>query len=222
MPLSIPQFNTGDKINASDVKDRLQRLESFLNGKITSSDLQSTLAWVDSDLIVRPEFYASPAPRMQGTTADVHHRRVSNNLVDSVIFFEELSNDYIPIPGLSASFHVADSAQLSVLCSFMTFEIGASDVASSVTGETNKVARLRLFVDGTGIRSTQRIVFANNDGRKYSRKQHSICYHHTAALSAGNHSVSVRMKVIGDGGSSRTFKKIHVAARNLVTNIQYR
>ena len=222
MPLTINQFANGDVVTADSVRTRLNQMEKFINGGIAASDLQSASAWVDSDLIVRPEFYGSPAPRMLGVTADVHHRTTGNPLQDSVVFYEDISNDYLVVPGLAASFHVPATASLSVLSCFFTYEIGAEAAAPSTIAESVEAAKFRLFVDGTARAPTQRSVYANNDGDALSRKQHAICYHHSSTLSPGVHSVSIRMKVLGDSPTTgRTFKKIYVKARNLIINLQY-
>ena len=58
MPVSIAPFVGGDVITASSVLKRLDHMEEFVNGGISGSDLKST-AWVKTEHIAKPEFFAS-------------------------------------------------------------------------------------------------------------------------------------------------------------------
>ena len=116
MPLSLTNFTSGSLITSSDVIDRIASVEDFVNGGTDVNDF--TTSWISTDLIVRPEFYSFPAPRMHGVSADVHHRHKPGNIEDSVVFFEDLSDQFIPVPGLAVTFHLPESARIYVMCNF--------------------------------------------------------------------------------------------------------
>lgn len=231
MPITLTDFNNGDVVNASDIEQRIDSLEKFVNGRTSVGDFASS--WISTDLIVRPEFYGAPAPRMHGVSADVHHRDTRNNIENAVIFFEDLSDVFIPIPGLALTFHLPEAARIYIMCSFNTFEVGAHYAARSPSTvfENKLVSTYRMFIDDDGIQSTDREAYANTDGSgsssakaktdRLSRKQHSILYHHTSTLAKGTHSVCVKMKINGDTNDTRKFGKIFVTRRNLIVNAQY-
>ena len=232
MPITLTNFTNGGLVTSAEVLDRVVSTENFVNGGTEVGDFANS--WITTDLIVRPEFYSSPAPRMQGVSADVHHRQKAGNIEDSVVFFEDLSDRFIPVPGLAVTFHLPESARIYVMCNFQTFEIGANLKTRSpeTVFESKLVASCRLFVDSTGIQSTDREVYANTDGSgssgvsaagqdTLSRKNHSMVYHHTSTLAAGVHNVSVKMRVEGDTDSDRKFGRIFVTRRNLIVHAQY-
>ena len=232
MPITLTDFNNGDVVKASDVEQRVAAAEDFVNGGTEVGDFSTS--WISTDLIVRPEFYGAPAPRMQGVSADVHHRHTPGNIEDSVIFYEDLSDLFIPVPGLALTFHLPEDARIYVMCNFQTFESGAFGKNRSPTTvlEDKLVATYRMFVDSDGIQSTDREVYANTDGTgtassvnagtdTLSRKNHSMVYHHTSTLSAGTHSVCVKMKINGDTNTTRKFGRIFVTRRNLLVHVQY-
>ena len=170
---------------------------------------------------------------MQGVSADVHHRHTPGNIEDSVIFYEDLSDLFIPVPGLALPFHLPEDARIYVMCNFQTFEVGAADKdrSPSTVLEDKLVATYRMFINSNGIQSTDREVYANTDGSgtsvadavqdTLSRKNHSMLYHHTSTLSAGTHSVCVKMKINGDTNTTRKFGRIFVTRRNLLVHVQY-
>jgi hypothetical protein len=231
MPIILTDFNNGDVVNAPDIEQRLRSVEKFVNGGTSVSDFASS--WISTDLIVRPEFYGAPAPRMNGVSVDVHHREKPNNIEDAVIFFEDLSDVFIPIPGLAMTFHLPQAARIYVMCTFNTFEVGAHYKSRSPSTylENKLVSTYRMFIDDSGIQSTDREAYANTDGSgsssaaagtdRLSRKQHSMLYHHTSTLAKGTHSVCVKMKINGDTNDTRKFGKIFVTRRNLIINAQY-
>ena len=231
MPISLTDFNNGDTVSASDVEQRIRSMENFLNGGTSQGDFGTS--WIHTDLIVRPEFYGSPAPRAQMVSADSHYRHTMGSIENAVIFYEDLSDEYLPVPGLGVSFHLPEAANIYVMCCFRTFEVGAYGKDRSPTTELEEklAAYFRLFVNDSGIGSTERTVYANTDGTGSSsanagtndlaRKNHSMLYHHTSTLSAGTHNVCVKMKINGDTNSTRKFGRIFVTRRNIIVHAQY-
>lgn len=150
-------FTSGDVITAESVLDRLDGIEKFVNGGIEASDF-STDAWVQTEHIVKPEFYASADSRFQGVSSDVHYRRVPQSLQKFDLFTEDMgAGDYFPIPSLSTSFYCDRSAVLDVYASFWVYEQGGEDTDDKGDDNT-RAALVKLFVDGVKQDSTQRRV----------------------------------------------------------------
>lgn len=127
----------GDTLDASDIKDRATDLQRFINGQVVAGDL-STTAFVDTQHIVRPEFYGSPSPRVEGVSSDTIYRKRSGNILDTHYRHEgsgsELMESYSspdtsdinlwqPVDGMSATIHCHED-NVSALCvgSFRAFE----------------------------------------------------------------------------------------------------
>jgi len=223
MPISLSQFNSGDVITAESVMDRLDAMEKYINGGISSADL-STSPWVKTEHIVKPEFYGSPSPRFLGVTSDVHHRHIRNNIQEFDLFIEEMGTEWHVIPSLAASFYCDQDAVIEVYTSFWVYETGGS-VSSFIGDENTRAARIKLFLDGTGEDTTQRRVSAgssDSDVAHYHRRFHHILWRSTTKITKGPHSVSVRIQPANLGSaSSRTYSKIFVGTRSFNVNLRY-
>lgn len=223
MPLTISNFVGGATIVASELLDKQNQVEEFINGGIEATDLRTSPAWVDSKLIVKPEFYGSPAPRTHGTTFDCHHRRTTNALTETALFYEDITTDeYLSIPGLGASFHLPQEAHCQIYATFYVFGTQGGSYPSDL--EHWVACNFRLFVNEDGKSSTTRSHYASASGSEFqSRKQHSIAHAVNGTLARGNHSVSVRIKMNKNSATAtRNWEKIYVGARNLVVHLSYK
>tara|TARA_R110000803_G_scaffold30008_2_gene67998 strand:+ start:1037 stop:1810 length:774 start_codon:yes stop_codon:yes gene_type:complete len=142
MPVKPSIFTTvsdGDTLDASDIKDRATDLQRFVNGQVWADDL-STTAFVDTQHIVRPEFYGSPSPRVEGVSSDTIYRKRTGNILDTHYRHEGSGSELMPsfespdtsdinlwqpVDGMSATIHCHE-AGVAALClgSFMAFERG--------------------------------------------------------------------------------------------------
>jgi len=82
MPISPKwkTFSSGDDFDASAIKSRFRALELWLNGEIDTGDMRSDRSWVKPRHIFKPEFYGSPAPRVEAVSGDSHYRSRSSNI----------------------------------------------------------------------------------------------------------------------------------------------
>tara|TARA_R110000787_G_scaffold73767_1_gene164299 strand:- start:3374 stop:4153 length:780 start_codon:yes stop_codon:yes gene_type:complete len=155
MPVKPSIFTTvsdGDTLDASDIKDRATDLQRFVNGQVWADDL-STTAFVDTQHIVRPEFYGSPSPRVEGVSSDTIYRKRTGNILDTHYRHEgsgsELMPDFEspdtsdinlwqPVDGMSATIHCHED-NVAALCigSFRAFERDGvvSDLYSHLTSD---------------------------------------------------------------------------------------
>ena len=228
MGLSISNFTGGSIITATDVLNRVDEVEKFVNGGIVAADLKSSSPWVDAKHIVKPEFYGSPAPRTHGTTFDAHYRRTSGALQESTLFYEDIStDDWLVIPGLAASFHIPAEAYCQIYATFYLFGSQGGTYPNSAFMEDFRSAYFALHVNGTVKNSTYRSMWAGTDGfQNLAKRQHSIAYAVDGTLARGNHSVSVRIKMQKNSTASaltlRNWEKVYVTARNLVVHLNYK
>tara|TARA_R110000751_G_scaffold18291_5_gene55773 strand:+ start:3348 stop:4040 length:693 start_codon:yes stop_codon:yes gene_type:complete len=230
MPVSIAPFVGGDIITASSVLERLDDMEKFVNGGISSSDLKST-AWVKTEHIAKPEFFASADKRFQGVSSDIHHRRRPQTIQQFSLFTEDMgAGDYFPIPSLSTSFYCHGSAVLDVYASFWAYETGGDDTDDKGDDNT-RAALIKMFVDGTKQDSTQRRVTGHcepstanlNFLEKFHRRNHHVTYRHSVALTRGPHTVSFRIQMYNTNSySTRDYAKVYIGTRSFVCNLQYK
>ena len=223
MGLSISNFVGGSVITASDLLEKQDDVERFINGGIEATDLKSSSPWVDSKHIVKPEFYGSPAPRTLSTTFDAHYRKTSNAITESALFYEDIStNDWLVIPGLGASFHLPQEAYCQIYANFYVFGAQSGGYPSDM--ERWRSAYFSIHVDGVTQDSTYRSHYgATAAGLNTAKKQHSMAYAVDGVLARGNHSVSVRIKVQKNAAiGTRNWERIYVGARNLVVHLNYK
>lgn len=232
MPINIPSFAAGDVVTAQSVIDKLDSMEKVINGGIEAADF-STDAWVQTEHIVKPEFYASGDKRFQGVSSDVHYRRVPHNLQQFDLFTEDMgAGDYFPIPSLSTSFYCDSPAVLDVCAAFWVYEVDGDDTDDKGDDNT-RAALVKLFVDGVKQDSTQRRVTghcepaSSGGGGSYleyfHRRMHHVNYRHSTALSRGSHTVSFRIQMYNTNSySTRDYAKVYVGTRSFVCNLQYK
>jgi len=79
LPSSWSRFHPGDTFTADAITERFRGLETWVNGNVQQTDLKET-PWVDSRHIFKPEFYGSPAPRIEAVSGDTHYRERPYNM----------------------------------------------------------------------------------------------------------------------------------------------
>ena len=237
MPISIPTLTQGT-LTASGVNSIFQQLEDFINGGIDKTDIDTSSKWCTERHIVRPVFFGSPAPKTLLCSSDVHTRYVGNDLYKFVIT-NDISQDYVPIPGLSATIYAdlnqdENSSCLAIVhacwhclekeANFADSNAGFDD-ATSLTGaagltqlqvETDTVARFALFVNGIEVEGTERRLFVNYEG--FAFKNHSISA--IIGLNRGMNNVSVRVKPAADISIEKY--QIFIKERNINIEVIYR
>ena len=210
-----------------------------MNGGMTSSDIDTSSKWVKERHVVKPEFYGAPAPRTLLVSSDVHDRTTLDNLKTFVIT-NDVTTDFIPIPGLSATIYADidndESATQKVVAVvnavFFCLEKEAvgtqrnsgltdgSPILSSsgeVESDAYLTATFALYVNGSKITGTERYLYSNYDG--FAFKNHSIGA--MIQLSRGMNDVSVRVKPNTDS-STRYFYQIMIRERNINIEVLYK
>ena len=245
MPISIPTLTSGT-LTANAVNSIFQKLEDYLNGGIDSTDFDTSSKWCKERKIVRPEFYGSPAPKTLLVSSDLHVRYVGNNLYTYVVT-NDITQDYVAIPGLSATVY-ADLNQDEIgscvgivnACFFCLEKeaVGGSTSASTrnsvlagASGMTSPTrdkvehsnvlaATFALYVNDTKVTGTERYLYWNYDG--FAFKNHSISAMIT--LNRGMNNISVRVKPEPDVTSptAYNFYQIMIRERNIHLEVIYR
>jgi len=239
---TIPLIAPGTVITAEVLNNIFHKCEEFLNGGIRTTDLQvhSTASgynphhpdlqgWCKPRHIVKPEFYASPAPKVQMATADVHYRQALESRDHAVYTNDIGDNEFIPIPGLSATFHVdileVDQIYVSVVvyANFFATErevyaglenSGITD-GSAVALDAGKTTNVPASIEGEkGICAIFALFHQPEGGepeeiggtRRYQHWNFSGFGHKNHSISAmipeltkGTHSVYVGVKMTVDG-----------------------
>jgi len=234
MPIIIPTLTSGT-LTASGVNSIFQKLEDFINGGIDKTDIDTSSKWCTERKIVRPEFYGSPAPRTLLCSSDLHSRYVGNNLYTFVVT-NDITRDYIPIPGLSATIYAdlnqdESSACLAVVnACWFCFEKEANSgnrnsrlaggsynrTVDQIESDIAEVASFKLYVNGTEIEGTERYLYINYDG--FAFKNHSISA--IVSLSRGMNDISVRVKTRADYHAGTTSEKYQILIRERNINIE--
>jgi|3_EtaG_2_1085321.scaffolds.fasta_scaffold00443_3 hypothetical protein len=168
-------FVAGEKFNHRDITRRFREMEYWMNGRISASDL-SAEPWVESRHIYKPEFYGSPAPRIEAESGDTHYRHRQFNMESRYYRHEPggwykedlLGSDpslrllddsvenpdglFTPVEGLSASIHLDQPSLVLINAHWYAWESGG-DTGYSKQGHKNhalddRVALFRLYRKG--------------------------------------------------------------------------
>ena len=124
-----------------------------------------TDGYIDKTNILKPEFYGSPAPRMEAVSSQVHYRSTGTAGRDSIVFSPSTTGGaYEAIPGTAARLKLRDSAEVYISASFYCFELGGvqwikdihrdSSFAASVKkedygGQSKLSGRVALNIQGS-------------------------------------------------------------------------
>lgn len=224
-------------VSSTEIEEHVAALEEFINGGIQSSDLKSTSAWVGHRHIDAPDFFGSPAPRWEGVSQVVHHRRVGERLEDAAVYVDDVApNKWVAIPGLSAVVRshpqVTRTVGLEVAATWFTYEAQGSITYSYTTIETSAqlCATFGLFIDDVLQEGTLRPLYrATSSAIRGTRKHHSINFYQPG-LSDGTHHVCIKVKVPQStlttdqssfGAGKRVHKYIFVQTRVLSAKVVY-
>ena len=211
LPNTFLPFNDGDTITAASVNQRVEDVERFVNGDIKLSDLRNS-QWITSSEIVSPEFYGAPAPRVHLQSSDVHYRRELGGTNAQFVTYN-LATQYIPIPGLSSTIHVAipdgyprGTVQAHIRASFFVENDNSAKGSTGLDFRDEllilKTAQFHLFVDNNPIAGTSRFSYAScgpNGAASPSSENEPMAGQNLSMLSMvelsrGVHDISVQVK----------------------------
>ena len=72
MPVDITEKTSGLTISAREIRDNVEAIQEFVNGGIRNADLERSS--LETENILKPEFYGSPSPRVEGVSSDTYYR----------------------------------------------------------------------------------------------------------------------------------------------------
>ena len=149
MPIDESIFkdvSPGDELSAEDLRLRMLELQRFLNGgivprKVTDGGDFEDSAFIKTQHIEKPEFYASPSPRIEAISSDTIYRKRSNNRLDRYYRHEPtgsvLQDNFTgardepsawqTIEGMSASVFCREACTALVIGSFYVHDSGGGD-----------------------------------------------------------------------------------------------
>jgi hypothetical protein len=187
MGTSLTTISAATTADAADIKDRIATIEGYLNGGIAVADLDAT-EWVDYTHIFKPDFYGSPAPRMEAVSRDEHYRYTDGARSNQAVFHSDMIVDKpIAIPGLCAT--IRNPYQTDKRCIFVAswyaYEAGGSDTSS----EGVEAGTFSVRKDGTAVAGTSRSLYNTGGYDPVGRKQFSAVT--SFLLTPGTHNVGV-------------------------------
>lgn len=100
-------------LNADAINNIFTKVENFINGGISDVDIDKSKKWVKEKHVVRPEFYTAPSPRTLLVSSDVAYRKENNPSFD-LIYTDDMTLDFTPIPGLCATVYCDLNADESI------------------------------------------------------------------------------------------------------------
>ena len=183
MPITYTPFLSTENLAETATNERAKEIETFLNGRIEGQDIADNS--VGPEHIHPPKFYGSPSPRAEFVSSDIYYRRAGMKNKESHIMWDVCSEDYEPIPGLSATIHVSPqevnhTVTANVLACWFCRDI--TDNNQRATGHLpnlKKAAKYKLFVKrGSNVPAevmgTQRQIWAagEKESRLSSRNLH--------------------------------------------------
>mgnify|MGYP003652412578 CR=1 FL=1 len=203
MPLNTSYWTgfTAGTMTAAEINRHIEELEVFINSGIIGSDLKST-PWVKNEHIDPADFYGAPAPRWEGVSSAVHHRRTNNSREHAALFVDDVApNKWVTVHGLGARVRVhpqvARTVGLEVCATWYAYEGGGVEPYAVDTSETSTelCAEFALFIDGVQQTGTLRELFRGSANQvNYARKHHTINFF-APDISDGIHDVSVKIRV---------------------------
>ena len=248
-PTIFSDVSDGDVLEAKDIRDRAKELQRFLNGGIQAHGTSSSTAFVDTQHIVKPEFYGNPSPRMEGVSSDTIYRKRSGNILESYYRHEasgaDEMDDFVtpdgsdiniwhPVEGMSTTVHCHETPDSSIcIGNFRAYEDGGT--MGDIKGFSDEflyartagtiISDFMLFVDsGDGPvaqESTRRRVYGSGaDYYKCRRMNHSFAQNVT--LQKGENKVSYRCFYRLESAQSRKMIHLYARARNFVVDVHYR
>jgi hypothetical protein len=226
MPLSLTVFSDGTSISASDIRDRVQDIEEYLNEGIVGADIKDTSPWVDSSKIYKPDFFRSPSPRAEMVSGDTWYRFRADGRENYAIFHPYATVDtWIPIPGASATVRnpLSYSVEAYVLTNLYVLTVAGTGYI--MLPYDTRSARIELRRDGLQMTGTRREVFATPSSPGSIEGRENVSIFGRTTLSPGTHSIEVRIAlddVTWDSGMSSgtdpDWKHTFVGVRSLIVD----
>lgn len=189
------------------IDSRFDDIERYLNGGIVSADLQAS-AWAGARHLVKPRFFGAPAPRVTGTTFDVHWRGELSYNRDARSIHHGIYglDDYVPVRNTGGTFKCRTTTTFQILTSAYAWTSGGDMRDNIYALATNDVEQrlagtFAIFVNGSRRAGTRRRLWAAvcYSSAPYTPEwsaKKQITSITQVTLSAGVHDIEVRVKPV--------------------------
>ena len=234
MPVSFTNVVDGTPIDFDALRAHALAIETYVNEGIEATDFQTTVPWVQSTHIFKPDFRAGAAPRVQLTSGEIHHRQRTMVPNQRSIHHSEVNTpggaanqhgNYVSIEGMQVSFSTPDAIsggspdhRVIVRANWFVHEIGGNGVPDDAADHCSDFV---LMVDGSTIAATARDLYTASDAaspngrvKGAAVKQYSISYP-AEITTAGVHDIGVKMRMYSRGTGAE-WRHVFVWARTLV------
>ena len=221
MAVSLPTFSDATVMSVSDMKARMQTVEDWINGGHIVGDLL-TDSKIVRDHIYGPDFYGSPAPRVEFASGDVHSRVVPWDWTRASVHDHRIRADgptgvfHVPVDNMCVTLKLQEASKLWIEASWWAMERGATATYAPVHS-TTKVATFSYFENGASHNSTKRRLHGSgSEHRWWAAQNFSLTFQTT--LAAGVHSLGIQCKT--NTGNLAEGREIYVGARNLQVRVR--
>jgi len=226
MPVSLTKLTSGQVLSASDINSPCKRIEEHMNGGLQTIDLGGSLIKPSK---IRPgRFYGSPAPRAEFVSSDVHYRFTGGG-TKAHRSWDDISKSWEPVPGLSATIHVApktpgERVKASVMANFFARERnGGGSTLGASNRENKKFASFALFViRGDSVAhyeaGTKRELFCSTEN-EFRWASKNITMQAVVELDHGINHVYIASRI--EVATAANGFRLHVGPRSLVVDVHY-
>jgi hypothetical protein len=219
--LSITLFTDTTTILASDIRSKINEIETFVNEGIVQGDLKTSTPWVNTTLVYGPEFYGSPSPRTEMVSGDTWQRFTPRGRENFAIYHGDLTVDtFIPVHGLSATVRNPRDSSVEAFVMMAVYAYSQGTESGAYSPYEKRAARLRLQRNDAVVTGTLRKIYAQGSvaARVEGAENYSLIAKTT--LSPGTHQMSVRISV-DDPPAGPDWKHVFLAARSLVIDVPH-
>ena len=123
-------------ITAAKLKEPLDNARKAINGGVVASDLASG-SWVESTQIFGPDFFLSPDPRSEFTSAHTHYRMHPPDVARSAYLNKQAAKEKTWVPGLTATVKVEETSDVFFVASWFAREFENKNVETKQGGGTD-------------------------------------------------------------------------------------
>jgi len=154
-----------ETVEAGDIMEGIEQTEFFVNqgmGKnsfrapdeLTTSEKvgrpnHEREGFITKKHIFKPDFYASPSPRMEAVSSQVHYRTTGQSHPEGVVFTPtNAGTGTTAIPGTATRLKLRDYARVYFTASFYCFEFGGLMYPKGMAGHGGKATEKHQYYGG--------------------------------------------------------------------------
>tara|TARA_R100000808_G_scaffold25024_1_gene60572 strand:+ start:6122 stop:6865 length:744 start_codon:yes stop_codon:yes gene_type:complete len=121
MAYTKSHFVNNTVITAAGLKTPLDNARTAINGGVVSADLASG-SWVERTQIYGPDFFLSPDPRSDFTSAQTHWRMHPSDTARAAYFNKQAAKEKTWVPGLTATVKIESTSDVFIIASWFARE----------------------------------------------------------------------------------------------------